>query len=80
MTFSLRLFPWPIAATIPLASGAESTIDPFCWKVTLPVPNSRGEALEVTSLDFPRYLSDPDSIPEKHSRFFRVENGASLFH
>jgi hypothetical protein len=66
--------------SFPAIGWADLEIDPKNWKVTLPLPNGKGEALEVTNPDFERYLADPDAIPGKHARFFRREGGAMIFY
>ena len=66
--------------SFPAICWADLEIDPKNWKVTLPLPNGKGEALEVTNPDFERYLADPDAIPGKHARFFRREGGAMIFY
>ena len=46
----------------------------------MPLPDSRGQALEITNPKFAGYVADPDSIPGEHARFFRFEDGAYVFH
>lgn len=61
------------------AGDGELAIDPQRWKITLPIPNAKGEALEVTNPEFSTYLADPGAIPEEHRRFFRREGEAFVF-
>ena len=68
------------AALATSAAGAEPAIDAERWKITLPVPDSRGQALEITNPEFVGFLADPASIPEAYARFFRFENGAWICH
>ena len=52
--------PLPLWIFVMSAAGAvagEPDIDPGRWKITLPLADSRGQALEVTNPQFARYLA-----------------------
>lgn len=78
---SPSLLPLCVSLTLAACTAAgEPTIDSQRWKITLPLPDSRGQALEITNPQFARYVAAPSSIPEEHARFFRVEDGTYIFY
>lgn len=70
-----------ICALLPAFGFAgEPGIDARSWKITFPVADTNGKALEVRNPEFSGYVSDPASIPEEHARFFRKEDGVYVFY
>ncbi|MGJ8644760.1 MAG: polysaccharide lyase family 7 protein [Luteolibacter sp.] len=78
LTSCLSLFVSVLLAVCAVAG--EPGIDAQSWKITFPLANPRGQALEVRNPEFAGYVSDPDSIPEEHARFFRKEDGVYVFY
>jgi len=74
----LRL--WILIASVASAGAEEPTINPECWKITLPLPDSAGKALEIRNPQFAAYVADPTSIPAEQARYFWIEDGVYFFY
>lgn len=60
-------------------TSAGQVIDSDAWKITFPVKNSKGNALEILNPEFSRYVKDEVSFPSPLNKYFYKTNEGLVF-